>query len=136
MPTLPYIHFQGTCAEALAFYAQVFNGSDLQLMRYREQPGAAAGWAESDLVMHGQINLGDGTLMASDFPPGQAGDPQTAVSIMQSAPDPATGRLWFDRLCAGGAVIHPFGETFFSPGFGMVKDRFGTHWIVSTTAAA
>lgn len=24
MPTLPYLHFQGRCAEALAFYAQVF----------------------------------------------------------------------------------------------------------------
>ena len=29
MPTLPYIHFQGQCAEALTWYAEVFGGKDL-----------------------------------------------------------------------------------------------------------
>lgn len=53
---------------------------------------------------------------------------------MQAAPDIGTASGWFDRLAEGGAVIQPFGPTFFSPGFGMVKDRFGTHWIISTPA--
>jgi PhnB protein len=132
MPTSPYIHFQGQCAEALAFYADVFGGSGLQTMRYADGPGAPEAWKGSDRVMHGQITLGDGVLMASDFPPGVEGDPQKAVSVMQTLPDVVSTRAAFDRLCEGGAVIHDFGPTFFSPAFGMVKDRFGTHWIVST----
>jgi PhnB protein len=55
---------------------------------------------------------------------------------MQSAPDVATAQGWFDGLGNGGAVIQPFQPTFFSPGFGMVKDKFGTHWIISAMPAA
>ncbi len=135
MPTIPYLHFQGRCSDALAFYAEVFGGSGLQAMTYADSPDAPDDWKSSDRVMHGQIAIGDGTLMASDFPPGQSGDPQAAVSVMQTAPDVATAKVWFDRLGEGGAVISPFVPTFFSPGFGMVRDRFGTHWIISAAPA-
>lgn len=136
MATMPYLHFRGDCATALAFYTEVFGGTNLQMMRYAQAPDAPAGWVSSDLVMHGQVTIGDGTLMASDYPPGTAGDAQAAVSIMQSAPDAATAQRWFTLLARDGAVIQPFGPTFFSAGFGMVKDRYGTTWIVAAGPAA
>ncbi|MBI1416007.1 MAG: VOC family protein [Limimaricola sp.] len=136
MPTMPYLHFRGQCAEALAFYADVFGGTDLQMMRYGEGPDAQADWAGSQRILHGQVSLGDGTLMASDYPPGVEGDPQAGFSVMQTAPDVARGQAVFDRLAEGGAVVNPFGPTFFSPGFGMVRDRFGTAWIISTMPGA
>ena len=135
MPTLPYIHFQGQCAEALAFYQQVFGGRDLQIMRYADGPQAPEAWKSSDRIMHGQVTLYDGTLMASDYPPGLEGDPQKGFSVMQTAPDVATGRAIFDRLSEGGTVIDAYKPTFFSPGFGMVQDKFGTHWIISALPA-
>ncbi len=135
MPTLPYIHFQGNCAEALTFYTTVFGGTDLQMMRYADGPEAPPAWKDSPRIMHGQVTLGDGTLMASDYPPGVTGDAQSGFSVMQSAPDVATARAVFDQLAAGGTVIDPFKPTFFSPGFGMVQDPFGTHWIISTLPA-
>ena len=134
MPTHPYLHFQGQCAEALAFYATALGGTGLALMRYADMEGAPEDWKGSDRVMHGQVTIGTGTLMASDFPPGTEGDPQKAVSVMQTFPSPEEARAAFDRLSRGGAVIQGFGPTFFSPGFGMVKDRFGTHWILASDA--
>ena len=136
MPTMPYIHFQGQCAEALTHYADVFGGTGLQMMGYADGPGAPAAWKDSKRIMHGQITLGDGTLMASDYPPGSEGHAQAGFSVMHSPPDVATARKTFDRLADGGTVIDDFKETFFSPGFGMVKDRFGTHWIISAMPAA
>lgn len=135
MPTHPYIHFQGNCAEAMQAYADIFNGTDLQLMRYADMPGGDPRPGAEAHIMHSQLTLGDGVLMASDFPPGVAGDPQKALSIMQVAQNVATAQTWFDRLMEGGAVIMPFGPTFFSPAFGIVKDRFGTHWIISAIPA-
>lgn len=135
MPTMPYLHFQGQCRDALTFYAQVFGGTGLQMMRYADGPQAADDWKASDRIMHGQVTILDGTLMASDYPPGVEGDRQTGFSVMQSAPDVATARVIFDQLASGGAIIDAFEETFFSPGFGMVKDKFGTHWIISALAA-
>lgn len=135
MPTMPYIHFQGQCRDALTFYAQVFGGTGLQMMGYADGPQATDDWKASDRIMHGQVTIFDGTLMASDYPPGVEGDRQAGFSVMQSAPDVATARAIFDQLASGGAVIDAFRETFFSPGFGMVKDKFGTHWIISALAA-
>ena len=136
MPTHPYLHFQGACAEALAFYAEALGGTGLAVMRYAESPSAPEDWKDSTLIMHGQVTIGTGTLMASDFPPGREGDPQKGVSVMQTFPTAQATRAAFDRLSEGGTVIRDFGPNFFSPGFGMVKDRFGTHWILSAEPEA
>jgi PhnB protein len=136
MPTHPYIHFQGNCAEALQFYHDLFGGSDLQIMRYDQTPGGDARAGAAERVMHGQLCIGDGVLMASDYPPGVEGDAQSGFSVMQVAPDPACAQVWFEGLAKAGAVIAPFGPTFFAPAFGMVKDRFGTHWIISCLPTA
>ena len=128
MAFMPYIHFSGTCAEAMAFYADVFGGTDMMMMRYDEAP-AGQGGADSDRIIHAQFTAGGTMLMASDFPPGMA-EMQQAMNVMT---DPATvpeGKRVFDRLADGGAVIVPFGPAFWSPGFGRLKDRFGTHWII------
>ena len=134
MPTHPYIHFQGQCAEALTAYAAIFGGTGLQMMRYADGPGAPEAFKSSSRIMHGQLTIGEGTLMASDYPPGNNGDPQQGFSVMQSAPDATTGQGWFTALSQGGQIIDDFKPTFFSPGFGMVVDRFGTHWIISAIA--
>lgn len=131
MPTTPYIHFQGQCAAALAYYAEVFHGTNLQTMRYRDGPDAPADWHASELVMHGQVTIFGDTLMASDYPPGVQGGAQAGFSVMQTAPDITEARRVFDALANGGEIIQPFGPTFFTTGFGMVQDRFGTHWIIS-----
>ncbi|WP_395541675.1 hypothetical protein [Neotabrizicola sp. sgz301269] len=56
------------------------------------------------------------------------GDPQQAVSTGHSAD---AARTTFGRLARGGAVIMDFAPPFWSDGFGMLKDRRGTHWMVS-----
>ena len=33
MPTMPYVHFQGQCADAPAFHKKVLGGTGLQTMR-------------------------------------------------------------------------------------------------------
>ena len=128
---IPYLHFQDHCAEALAYYADVFAAPDLQLMRYADAPHVDDTLRDPTRVIHGQLTLPDGILMASDFPPGMTGDAQKAVSIMQVAESEAEGRRLFEALSDGGAVIQDFGSTFFSRVFGMLQDRYGTHWMIS-----
>lgn len=40
----------------------------------------------------------------------------------------------FKALSEQGEVHMPFGETFWSPGFGVVTDRFGTPWEINTAS--
>ncbi|MDU8943530.1 VOC family protein [Ovoidimarina sediminis] len=39
----------------------------------------------------------------------------------------------FDTLADGGQVRMAYKPTFRSPGFGTLTDRFGVHWMVSST---
>ena len=131
----PYLHFSGNCAEAMTYYAGVLGGTDLRMMTYDEmppQPGQPP-MPKSGRILHSQMNASGSVLMASDFPPGQ-GEPQQAVSIMLTPATVDEGRRLFDALKGGGVIVE-FGPTFFSPGFGMAKDQFGTHWIIGAANA-
>lgn len=136
MPTMPHLYFQGQCAEPMAHYADVLGGTGLQLMRYADGPGASPDWQASLRIMHAEITLGDAKLMASDYPSCIEGQPQAGFSVMHAPPDVEAAWRVFNSLATGGIVVDPFRATFFSPGFGMVKDRFGTHWIISAVPSA
>lgn len=137
---VPYLMFPGHAAQAFAAYAEIFGGT-LETSRFSDiPPGAGAPElpAEQRDWLHARLEAADGgVLMGSDAPP-QFADPtepdgqrQSGVSVAVSRPDPASARILFDRLAAGGDVTMPFGETFFAKGFGMCRDRFGTHWMIS-----
>jgi PhnB protein len=128
MAFIPYLYFRGDCAEAMTFYAEVFGAAAPDLMRYSDAP-PEAGLPESERIMHGELRLGDATLMASDFPPG-IDEPQAGVSVMHTVDDPDEGARLFAALGQGGSVIEPWQATFFARGYGMLRDRFGTHWII------
>jgi len=131
MPLVPYLHFRGDCAEAMEFYAKLLGAPAPTMMRYRDAPGMEVGAEDSRLVMHAEIHAPGGTLMASDYPPGVPGDPQKGVSVMYGVADAETGRQLFQALEGGhGGSVLAFGPTFWSHGFGMLKDRFGTAWMV------
>ena len=127
----PYIHFQGNARAALEAYRDLFGGT-LEMLTYAQIPEAPAEMRGSDLILHATLRVGGRSLMASDFPTGMAGDPQKAVSISHEAASEAEARRVFAALGEGGAVIMEFQPTFWSDGFGMVKDRFGTHWMISS----
>lgn len=130
MSFVPYIMFRGNCAEAMGFYAEVFGAEPPQIMRYADAPESET-VPRSDRVMHAELALEEARLMASDYPEGMEGDEQKAVSVMHAVPDAEAGRRVFDQLAEGGVEMMPFGPTFWSTGFGMVRDRFGTHWMVA-----
>lgn len=126
----PYIHFQGNCRAAMEAYQALFGGR-LSLMTYSQMPEAPPEQATSDLIMHSVLASGGRMLMASDFPPGFAGDPQKAVTVSHTAPSVDEAQRIFTALATGGEEIMAFQPTFWSDGFGMLKDRFGTHWMIS-----
>jgi len=126
----PYIHFQGNCRGAMTAYQTLFGGT-LQMMTYAEAPQAPEAHRDSDRIMHATLTTAGRMLMASDFPPGMEGDPQQALTVSHIAASRDEAVRIFDALSVGGSVTMQFQGTFWSDGFGTVKDRFGTHWMVS-----
>ena len=133
MKVQPYLQFDGRCEEAFEFYRGALGAEVIALMRFSDSPeplppGMVPPGAENK-IMHMSFRIGDATIMASDGAclgrPGFQG-----VSLSLTVPDVAEADRLFAALAEGGQVQMPLGETFFSPRFGMVADRFGMSWMV------
>ena len=129
---IPYLAFDGACAEAMRFYAQVLHGR-LGIMTNRQSPFAGQCPPEHlDRVMHARLDFEDGTsLYAGDCPAGMPYQGIHGVSITLNYGSVAEAQLVFEALAEGGAVTMPFSDTFWAKKFGMVTDRFGCCWIVN-----
>jgi PhnB protein len=86
-----------------------------------------------DLIMHAWLQVGDQAIMGCDSPP-EFRRETGGFSVAIHTGDRAEAERIFAALAQGGTVSMPFEETFWSPGFGMLTDRFGTPWLVNTEA--
>lgn len=131
----PYLFFGGRCEEALEFYKSALGATVDMLMRYSDSPEPAppgmipAGYANK--VMHAEVRIGSTTIMASDG----CGDtsPFAGFSLSISVATEAEADICVDALAVGGKVTMPLAKTFWSPRFGMLTDKFGMGWMISTT---
>ena len=133
MQVEPYLFFEGRCDEALDFYSRALGAEVTALLRYKESPDpdmCQPGF--EDKVMHRTVRIGDNTVMVSDgMCSGQLAFQGFSLSL--SLTDKAEAERLFTALSDGGQVQMPLAETFFSPLFGMVADRFGVSWMVVVT---
>jgi PhnB protein len=129
-----YLFFEGRCDEAIAFYQSALGAEVTMLMRFKEgpEPGMVPPGSE-DKVMHAAVRIGDTMVLASD---GRClGQPTfQGFALSLTAADAAEAERLFAALGEGGTVQMPLAETFFSPRFGMVADRFGVPWMVYVAA--
>jgi PhnB protein len=136
MEISPYLIFNGNCAEAFKFYEKCLGGKIVTMQTYGESPAKDhVSAAVRDRVIHVRMTVGDEALMGSDAPDEKFETPQgTQVSLTVATVSEAE-RI-FKALADRGKVTMPFEKTFWSPGFGMTVDRFGTPWMVNTAAPA
>jgi PhnB protein len=134
MEITPYLIFNGNCREAFQFYEQCLGGRIIFMQTYGESPAkeqVPAG--HRNRVIHVRLEVGNEALMGSDAHSEQFDPPQgTMVSI--TVPSVAEAERIFKALADRGKITMPFEKTFWSPGFGMAVDRFGTPWMVNTAA--
>lgn len=132
MPLQPYLFFDGRCEEALAFYRQALGAEVQMLMRFKDAPPSDPPMTPpeaAEKIMHACFQIGDAMVMASDG--SCQGAPKfDGFALSLTVPNPAEADRAFAALSDGGQVRMPLGETFFSPRFGMVADRFGVSWMV------
>jgi PhnB protein len=124
----PYLHFDGTCAEAMTFYNRTFGGK-LELQSVGESPMAGQMPAsEHKKILHARLSSGDLLIMASDVigPGGITKGNHVSLSVSFGSAE-ETERL-FSQLAAGGKVLHPLKEEFFGL-HGKLEDKYGLNWM-------
>ncbi|MES2939648.1 MAG: VOC family protein [Pseudomonadota bacterium] len=130
-----YLTFGGNCEEALNFYVQCLGGKIEALMRYEGTPmdndQLPPGWKNK--VMHSVFDANGARFMASDGMPGAPAPSYSGFTMSAYVPgDKAEAERVFDALAQGGKVTMPFAPPFWGGHFGMLTDRFGVPWMVSS----
>jgi PhnB protein len=136
MELSPYLNFNGNCNEAFKFYEKTLGGRIEALMTHGDSPMKdRVGPEWRDKVMHVRLIVGKFALMGSDAPPDMFA-PAQGSSVSLTVDTVSDAERVFAALSAGGTTQMPFQKTFWSPGFGMTVDRFGTPWMVNTNQPA
>ncbi|HEY9887956.1 MAG TPA: VOC family protein, partial [Candidatus Obscuribacterales bacterium] len=98
---------------------------------YGESPMAEQTPAEwHDKIIHAHLIVGGTNLMAADAPPDYF-EPAKGTSVLIELPTLEEAERIFAAFAEGGTVTMPLQATFWSPGFGMVTDQFGTPWMLN-----
>jgi PhnB protein len=130
----PYIARDGDTLPMLEFYHQILGGK-LDLQTYGESPMPVPD-SHKDRILHGVVEVSDFiTIMAADSPPDMPlSSTHSNVSLSLSGPEEDRLKKVFAGLADGGKVTMPLEKQFWGDLFGMVDDKFGTHWMVNIGA--
>lgn len=125
-----YLNYGGTCRQAFEFYAEHLGGRITMLTTHREQPNAdqvPKGWENA--VLHARIELGGSVLMGADVPPDRF-QPMRSAYMTLVLDSVGEAERVYALLTEGGQIFMPMEETFFAERFAMLRDRFGTSWML------
>ncbi|HEY4140113.1 MAG TPA: VOC family protein [Pseudolabrys sp.] len=130
MQVQSYLFFDGRAEEAIEFYKKTLGASVNALMRFKEGPDQAmCAPGSENKIMHADISIGETNVLLSDGH--NKGQPDfQGFGLALTTKTEAEANKFFDGLAVGGAVTMPQSKTFFSPRFGMLKDKFGVQWMI------
>ncbi|WP_334072747.1 MULTISPECIES: VOC family protein [Paenibacillus] len=130
-----YLTMDGNAREAIEFYKQALGAEVLFAQSFGEMPENPEfplPEGMKDRISHATLKVGDSVLMFSDSFPGNSPQKGSMLSICVTTDDLAESERIFSALQEGGEVEMPLQDTFFSPGYGMVTDKFGVLFQIFT----
>jgi len=127
-----HLCFDGQCREAIELYQKTLGGTIQTMLTYGESPMASSTdprW--HGRIVHATLVLENIELTGVDMIPDAYQRPQ-GFFVTLTVEGVARAKEIFTALCQGGVIRVPFEKTFWSPGFGVLVDRFGIPWEINT----
>jgi PhnB protein len=125
-----YLNYGGNCEQAFRFYEQHLGGKIVMMMTYAKMPepkNFPPGMEKA--ILHARIDIGETSLMASDVPP-ERFQPMRSAYLSLSVGSTGEAERIYALLTDGGEIFMPIAETFFAFRFAMLRDKFGTSWMI------
>lgn len=122
-----YLNYPGNCEQAFRFYEQHLGGKITQMMTHGEQPNPNIPVDWQKKILHARIELGGTVLQGADIP--KAEPMRSAYLTLTVDSDEEADRL-YALLADGGQIFMKMEETFFASRFAMLRDKFGTSWML------
>lgn len=122
-----YLNYRGNCEQAFRFYEQHLGGRISGMVRHAEQPnpGVPADWGEK--ILHARIEIGTTVLMGADIP---QSEPMRSAYLTLTLDREEEAERVYALLTDGGEIFMKMEQTPFANRFAMLRDRFGTSWML------
>ena len=125
-----YLNYNGNCEEAFQFYQQHLGAKLVAKMTHGEQPNPNMPPGFEKKILHAQLELGGTLLMGADIP---GAEPMRSAYLSLELPTDAEADRVYAVLNDGGQIFMKMQETFFASRFAMLRDKFGTSWMLLHT---
>ena len=122
-----YLNYPGNCEEAFRFYERELGAKVLSIQRHSEAPGSTMPPEWMSKVLHAQLDFGNVVLMGADVPSAQ---PMRSAYVTLGLDSVEEAERVYKLLAEGGQIFMKMEETFFATRFAMLRDRFGTSWML------
>ena len=130
MKIFTYLNYGGNCADAFRFYEQHLGGKITMMVTHGQQPNPENVPPEwKNAVLHARISIGGTELLGADIPPERFQPMRSAYLSLIVDSTPEAERI-YALLSDGGQIFMPMEETFFAHRFAMLRDKFGTSWMI------
>jgi PhnB protein len=128
-----YLNYSGNCEQAFMFYERHLGGKISSLVRHGEMPNPNIGADWKDKVLHARIEIGGTTVMGADIPQAES---MRSAYLSLSVDSEAEAERAYALLTEGGKIFMKMEQTPFANRFAMLRDRFGTSWMLLHQAEA
>lgn len=80
-------------------------------------------------ILYASMTIGGTAIMGSDVAPDRF-QPMRSVYLCLGLESDGEAERLFKLLAEGGEVFMPMQDTFFASRFAMLRDKFGTSWMI------
>jgi PhnB protein len=129
MKLYTYLNYGGNCRQAFEFYAEHLGAKIIFLTTHGELESSDVPPEWKNAVLHARIEIGETVLLGADIPPDRFQPMRSAYLTLMVDSSEEAERL-YALLTEGGQIFMPIEETFYAHRFAMLRDRFGTSWML------
>ena len=121
-----FINYPGHCEKAFRFYEQHLGGKIKMMMPHQQPPPNFPGdW--SNPILHAIMEIGGTMVRGADVP---GAEPMRSVYLTLILDTPAQAEDIYNLLSSDGEIFMKMEKTFFANRFAMLRDKFGTSWML------
>ncbi|TWT25074.1 VOC family protein [Planomicrobium sp. CPCC 101110] len=131
----PYLVTDGNGKDAVKFYEDALDAEIVNIQTFGDMQTNSEESVSDDVkdrILNAHLKIGTSDLMLSDSFPGQPYQLGSQVTLALTVSTVGKSKEVFGKLQEGGEVGMPLQETFWSPSYGQVTDKFGIKWQVTT----
>lgn len=121
-----YINYPGHCEKAFQFYEEHLGGKINMMMPHQQLPASfPKEWKKP--ILHAIIEIGGTMVRGADIP---GAEPMRSAYLTLRVETAEKAEEIYNVLSMDGEIFMKMEKTFFANRFAMLRDKFGTSWML------